>query len=279
MKIIFLDADGTLLHSDGHIPESAIKACKLAQKSGHKVCLGTGRQIVEIIGDLKKIDYDACICGSGSTVVIDHKIVQDSHFNEEEVSAIQSYFFDHHIPIIVEGSQGLFSTQDVIDFLNGNLDELCKGWSPEEKQNHSLALVIQQIHVVDQNMLKQIPFNKIAFLNSPIDVQEIIQKFNTQYDVIPSTYAPYGKQSGEITRKNITKANGIDVIAKYYHVSKEDIISVGDNYNDLPMFEKSGCSIAMGNSVEDVKKAANIVTYDIDHDGIYHAFQQLHIID
>lgn len=57
MKLIFLDADGTLLHSDGHIPESTILACELAQKNGHKICLGTGRQVVEIIGDLKKINF------------------------------------------------------------------------------------------------------------------------------------------------------------------------------------------------------------------------------
>ena len=73
MKLIFLDADGTLLHSDGHIPESTILACELAQKNGHKICLGTGRQVVEIIGDLKKINFDACICGSGSTVIVDDK--------------------------------------------------------------------------------------------------------------------------------------------------------------------------------------------------------------
>ena len=278
MKIIFLDADGTLLHSDGHIPESAITACQLAQKNGHKICLGTGRQVVEIIGDLKKIDYDACICGSGSTVVIDHKIVQDSHFNEKEADRLKQFFFDNHIPFIVEGSQGLFSDQSVVNFLNGNLDTLCKGLSLEEKMNHSLALVIQQIHVVDSEKLKEIPFNKIAFLNSPIPVEEIVQKFNDIYDVIPSTYAPYGPMSGEITRKNITKASGIKVIAKHYNVTKKDIISVGDNYNDLPMFENSGFSIAMGNSVEDVKKVADLVTDDIDHDGIYHAFKTLHII-
>lgn len=84
MKLIFLDADGTLLHSDGHIPESTILACELAQKNGHKICLGTGRQVVEIIGDLKKINFDACICGSGSTVIVDDKIIHDSNFVYKE---------------------------------------------------------------------------------------------------------------------------------------------------------------------------------------------------
>jgi Cof subfamily protein (haloacid dehalogenase superfamily) len=278
MKVIFLDADGTLLHSDGHIPESAIKACQLAQQKGHKICLGTGRQIVEIIGDLTKIDFDACICGSGSTVLIDKKIVQDSNFDESEKEKIETYFFENNVPIIVEDSHGLFSTQDVVEFLNGNLDQLCAGLSLEEKQNHSLALVIQQIHVVDHETLTKLPFNKIAFLNSSIPVQNIIQKFSNTYDVIPSTYAPYGPMSGELTRKNITKANGIDVLAKYYHVSKDDIISIGDNYNDLPMFEKSGFSIAMGNSVDEVKKQADYVTDDILQDGIYNAFKKLNII-
>lgn len=278
MKVIFLDADGTLLHSDGHIPESTILACELAQKNGHKICLGTGRQVVEIIGDLKKIDFDACICGSGSTVTINNEIVKDSNFDNEESYQLKQYFFENQIPFIVEGSHGLFSTQNVVDYLNGNLEKLCYNLSEEEKSKHSLALVIQQIHVVSTKELEECPINKIAFLNSPIPVEEIVKQFNQQYDVIPSTYPPYGKMSGEITRKHITKANGIDIIAKYFNVPKEDIISVGDNYNDLPMFEKSGLSIAMGNSVEEVKKQADYVTDDILQDGIYNAFKKLNII-
>lgn len=278
MKVIFLDADGTLLHSDGHIPESTILACELAQKNGHKICLGTGRQVVEIIGDLKKINFDACICGSGSTVTINNEIVMDSNFDNEESYQLKQYFFENQIPFIVEGSHGLFSTQNVVDYLNGNLEKLCYNLSEEEKSKHSLALVIQQIHVVSTKELEKCPINKIAFLNSPIPVEEIVKQFNQKYDVIPSTYPPYGKMSGEITRKHITKANGIDIIAKYFNVPKEDIISVGDNYNDLPMFEKSGLSIAMGNSVEEVKKQADYVTDDILKDGIYNAFKKLNII-
>lgn len=278
MKLIFLDADGTLLHSGGHIPESTILACRLAQKNGHKICLSTGRQIVEIIGDLKKIDFDACICGSGSTVTINNEIVKDSNFDNEESYQLKQYFFENQIPFIVEGSHGLFSTQNVVDYLNGNLEKLCYNLSEKEKSKHSLALVIQQIHVVSTKELEKCPINKIAFLNSPIPVENIVKQFSQKYDVIPSTYPPYGKMSGEITRKHITKANGIDIIAKYFNVSKEDIISVGDNYNDLPMFEKSGLSIAMGNSVEEVKKQADYVTDDILKDGIYNAFKNLNII-
>ena len=43
MKIIFLDADGTLFHPMGYIPKSTLKAIDLAQKNGHKCFVNTGR--------------------------------------------------------------------------------------------------------------------------------------------------------------------------------------------------------------------------------------------
>ena len=68
MKLVFLDADGTLFHHEGYIPNSAIKACIQAQKNGHKIILCTGRQRIEIFGPMLEIDYDAIIAGSGATI-------------------------------------------------------------------------------------------------------------------------------------------------------------------------------------------------------------------
>lgn len=40
-KIIFLDVDGTLADYSGHIPQSAVKAVRLARQKGHKVYICT----------------------------------------------------------------------------------------------------------------------------------------------------------------------------------------------------------------------------------------------
>ena len=82
MKLIFLDADGTLFHHEGYIPNSAIDACIQAQKNGHKVILCTGRQRIEIFGDMLKIDYDAIIAGSGATIECDHEIIEENTAEE-----------------------------------------------------------------------------------------------------------------------------------------------------------------------------------------------------
>lgn len=111
MKLIFLDADGTLFHHEGYIPDSAIKACIQAQKNGHKVILCTGRQRIEIFGPMLEIDYDAIIAGSGATIECEHKIIEENTLTKEESQYLSNYLLTNHIPANFESSTGIYATQ------------------------------------------------------------------------------------------------------------------------------------------------------------------------
>lgn len=111
MKLIFLDADGTLFHHEGYIPDSAIKACIQAQKNGHKVILCTGRQRIEIFGPMLEIDYDAIIAGSGATIECEHKIVEENALTKEESQYLSNYLLENNIPANFECSNGIYATQ------------------------------------------------------------------------------------------------------------------------------------------------------------------------
>ena len=64
----------------------------------------------------------------------------------------------------------------------------------------------------------------------------------------------------------------------HYHMSKKDVLSIGDSYNDLPMFEESNICIAMGNADEYIKSVCDYTTTPILEDGIYHAFLHFNLI-
>ncbi len=51
------------------------------------------------------------------------------------------------------------------------------------------------------------------------------------------------------------------------HIAKEETVIFGDGENDLSMFD-CGVAVAMGNAMETVKRAADAVTDDNNHDGI-----------
>ena len=52
------------------------------------------------------------------------------------------------------------------------------------------------------------------------------------------------------------------------NIDKDDVIAVGDGFNDLSMIEYAGLGIAMDNAPGEVKSRANFVTSSNDEDGV-----------
>ena len=57
-------------------------------------------------------------------------------------------------------------------------------------------------------------------------------------------------------------------LAKDLGIASSDIACIGDNENDLPMFETAGLRFAMGNAVPALKDRADIVLPSNDEDGV-----------
>lgn len=277
MKIIFLDADGTLLHHEGFIPQSALQACQLAQKNGHKIVLCTGRQKVEVYGDMLKLNYDGMITGSGAHVEVNHQLLEERTFSKEQLQVLLEYMHKNDIDAIFETTEGLVGNQKTYDHLERMIQKQCKHLSPELFAKHGLVQVQHNLKVTDS--ILEYPVNKISFLESDISYQQIYDALHRQFDLVPATFAPFGKESGEISEKTITKATGMKSILNYFDRSAEDAIAIGDGFNDLCMFEVAKTSVAMGNAPIEVQKKADRITTSLDNNGIYNAFIVLGLIE
>ena len=72
----------------------------------------------------------------------------------------------------------------------------------------------------------------------------------------------------EFVAPNASKAVALEKIGVRLGVSREEIVAVGDGYNDLSMLEYAGFSIAMGNAPGDIKKVCDYVTLTNNEDGV-----------
>lgn len=73
-KAIFLDIDGTLFdHSTNSIPESSIKAIRMAKKNGHLIFICTGRGISEVGNDFSFLPLDGYILSCGANIFVHKK--------------------------------------------------------------------------------------------------------------------------------------------------------------------------------------------------------------
>lgn len=75
------------------------------------------------------------------------------------------------------------------------------------------------------------------------------------------------------------KAEGIRATLDYYGLKQEEIMAFGDGVNDLSMLSMAGLSVAVGNAVPEVKKAADYVTGSVEEDGVSAALRHFGLLD
>lgn len=80
----------------------------------------------------------------------------------------------------------------------------------------------------------------------------------------------------EIAPKSVSKLSAIQLLLSAGE-SLKDVISFGDNYNDIEMLKHSGLGVAVANAREEVKAIANHVTTKNTDDGVAHFIKQ-HLI-
>ena len=72
----------------------------------------------------------------------------------------------------------------------------------------------------------------------------------------------------EIVPLGISKATGVQEVAKPLGIANDEVVAFGDMPNDLPMLLWAGHGVAMGNAHPDVLVAADEVTAPNNDDGV-----------
>ena len=79
----------------------------------------------------------------------------------------------------------------------------------------------------------------------------------------------------EVSAKDVDKWNALEEVIKLMNISKEEVITIGDNANDVKMIKNAGLGIAMGESAPYVKKCADKITLNNDEDGVAVALKEI----
>ena len=79
----------------------------------------------------------------------------------------------------------------------------------------------------------------------------------------------------DVLNGGISKAKGLSILSDNLGVKREEIITVGDNINDMEMIEYAGLGVAMGNAPDQVKDKADYVTASNNDDGLAKFLEKL----
>ena len=78
----------------------------------------------------------------------------------------------------------------------------------------------------------------------------------------------------DVTNPLANKGIVVDRMSHFYQIPPQQIATLGDQLNDVLMFERSGTSIAMGNASEEVQRRATFVTASNEEEGFAKAIEE-----
>lgn len=265
-KIVFSDIDGTVLNSKHELLASTIDAVqKLALKNIPFVLVSARMpKAMKLILDEMKVKMPMISYGGALVLDEQNQILYDNKINKIDTEAIISEI------------ELLWPDDVVINYYSDDnwfvKDENNKAVKREENITNVKASQADFKNLIANNILP----NKILCMtkaNISSKIEAVLQEKFPQLNIVRSSDILI-----EIMNKDVSKANGIEVLLHHLKMTPAQAIAFGDNYNDLTMLNFVGRGVVMQNAPEEIRKEAKYITKSNNEDGIYEYLKQINMI-
>ncbi|MDF1507261.1 HAD family hydrolase [Robertmurraya sp. DFI.2.37] len=273
IKCVAIDMDGTLLTKDHEITEENMKAIKAAQEKGVEVVIATGRSYPEAIYLLKEAGIKCpVICANGAEVRSpEGEIVADNPLKKEFAKDALKILSDSDIYVEFFTSKGIYTA----DMERGiSLFKEYAANKHEKTEVEKIEAILQErmnfiktIESVDF-IFEQEDYHLYKLLAFSFDPEQL-QKVEAQLKEIEGiALSSSGKENLEINGVEAQKGIALDRFTREKGISLMETMAIGDNYNDLSMFQRVGRAVAMGNADDYVKAQCHFVTATNEESGV-----------
>jgi Cof subfamily protein (haloacid dehalogenase superfamily) len=262
-RMVAFDLDGTLLDPNHQLSERTIATVKEIASQGMLVLLATARMASAVKKHLEKLGTPGLIVAHNGALVKDIKTNQICHHQTLSKS-------------VVTGLLNLLEGEDTIVHFNCD-DEIYLTNPNPYSEVYSQELEISLNHIFSFKNLEENP-TTILLIDKKDVLEKLSRKLFTQFQgEVESVLVPWLDNIWrmQLIPPNTSKGKGVLQVAKYFGVKPEEIISFGDNYNDMEMIQSVGLGIAMGNAIPELKQVADFVTLSNQEDGVALALKAL----
>lgn len=259
IKALFFDIDGTLVSFRTHtVPTSTVKALEEAHHRGVSIFISTGRPMA-FITNLKSIEHliDGYITTNGAYCTVGDTVVSKHPMDPDDVATILADALDRNYPVVVDGEHTVVvhNNADIVDRI------YVKGLG---------------VDTLDYNLTLDAMQGEDIMELSPFITQEQEDALAPRLKHVTS--GRWHPEFTDLTRSGVDKALGMRDMANYMHIDISQTMAFGDGGNDIAILRAAGIGVAMGNSADNVKAAADYVTTSVDDDGIANALRHHRVI-
>lgn len=244
-KLLALDMDDTLLSEDLSISAKNIEAIRAIEASGVKIILCSGRPYESMVKYLDVLDIH-----SQEDYIVSFNGALINRISGEEVFSgiIEGPILHELIDIGRENniSVQLYNTELTIENYN-------------ERAKHYEFLTKMKATLIDD--LKSVPrsvkvlYNHVAGDDLEALRLKLVDLYSDQCNIF------YSKPNYiEVLNKLSSKGLAVEFLANKLGIERDEVVVMGDGFNDVSMISYAGLGVAVANAPDGVKEHANYVT-------------------
>lgn len=257
---IITDVDGTLVTANGLIPQRNIDAILRFTENGGRFGIATGRSrslMLEVAGDLPI--NAPCVLYNGGALYdkANDKMLMELFLPEaarEYVKQISGMI--HNIGVLVLGNDSYYQVKQELAFANFFLHRGEENFKVMELDNveQPWYKVLFQIHEDQYEELFALVAEKkypgVRFVGTNFALVEMLPELSS-------------------------KGYALERLIEMGQVGRENLVAVGDFYNDQEMIEMAGIGVTLETAPEDLKAAADLVVGTCENGAIADVIEHL----
>ena len=258
-RLIATDMDGTLLNDEHELTEGDIGAIIDIQKKGVKFVLASGRPSYAMLKQAKQLEmdkYNGYVLAFNGGELIDmskNNVIFHEGLDKNDIEKIYTISEEMGIPMVLYVDDTVYATGDT-EFTRYEANQ-CEMKleifeSPEELEEKGICQT-----------------TKCMLVGEPKEIEkaEIYMKEKHGNDYFIATSKPIFL---EIANKNVNKGKTLKKLGEIENINTEEMISVGDGENDIPLLEAVGMPVAVENAIAEIKAISKFVSSNNNEDAL-----------
>ena len=257
IKLIATDIDGTILKSDFKF-NKAVKDCiKLLCDDDIKVCLVTGRMHSAAVYVAEELQLTTPIVSYQGGLVRDgERTLYEKHLNPQKAKEIIKWAKQNDIHLNLYMNDELYVEKD---------NATVRRYTGERHTGY----IVKSFEELELNRINKMLAVNFENTEKVTEWKEYLAKKYDGIEVVKSM--PY---FCEICHPEATKYHAVEFLRKQWGFESREVMTIGDQDNDINLLKAGGVKVAMGNATETLKSVADYVTDTVNNDGFVKAVER-----
>ena len=282
IKLLALDLDGTLLDSSGQIPDANRKAIRVAEEAGVLVTIATGRRFrdaqklgLELELNAPLITHNGALVKFADSLETVAASLLDLETVREIVRVGKSFGGNALVSADPHGKGTMLYDKVPVD--NIPLQRYL-AWSQRQHGDEATESVVHVEDLHDAVLGHEVIH--ISFSGQCEPMRQMLSFLEDELadsvTILPTIYPRMDFTLIDILPPDTTKGTGIEKLASIDGIAAEDVMAIGDNFNDLGMLEFAGVPVVMANADSGLLEREDFFTTESnDKSGVALAIKRL----